>query len=314
MLTELHGRSVVSMRDLTGPQIEELLKLAERLQRRPESFQHATPLAGRTLAMIFQKPSLRTRVSFEAGMTRLGGHAIYLSPSDIQLGQRESTEDIARVLSRYVDVIMARVFGHEIVEELARHATVPVINGLSDFEHPCQILADLQTIYQRKGRLAGLRAAYIGDGNNVANSLLFGAARVGMHLTIASPSGFEPQPDVLEEAQQMAHATAARLAVMNDPKQAARGVDVLYTDVWTSMGQEKEAAERRERFKGFQINQELLSLADAEAIILHCLPAHYGEEITYEVSRTPNSAIFDQAENRMHAQNALLLALLGHVK
>jgi ornithine carbamoyltransferase len=311
MAAGLSGRMLVSMRDLAREDILAILKLATEQKGDRAALRKRAPLAGRTLAMIFQKPSLRTRVSFETGMTLMGGHAIYLSPSDIKLGERESTEDIALVLSRYVDAIMARVFGHQIVEDLARYATVPVINGLSDFEHPCQILADLLTIQERKGRLEGLSGAYIGDGNNVAHSLMFGAARVGMNFSVATPKGFEPSPQVLADAQQMAEASGARIRVVNDPADAARSADVLYTDVWASMGQESEAAARREKFRGFQIDMALLKRARPDAIVLHCLPAHYGEEIAYDVSRTPNSAIFEQAENRLHAQNALLVLLMG---
>lgn len=310
MAVNLHGRHLLSMRDLSRDEITALLELAIRQKSDRAALHRQAPLAGKTLAMIFQKPSLRTRVSFETGMTLLGGHAIYLAPSDIKLGDRESTEDIALVLSRYADAIMARVFGHEIVVELARHAKVPVINGLSDFEHPCQILADFQTVLERKGRLAGLGGCFIGDGNNVANSLLFGAARVGMNFAVASPRGYDVRPEVLREAQALAKETGATIRVTNDPADAARGADMLYTDVWASMGQESEAAERRARFAGFQINLALLRHAKPDAVILHCLPAHYGEEIEYAASRTPNSAIFDQAENRMHAQNALLTLLL----
>ena len=310
MPTDLRGRSLVSMRDLSEGEILTIVTLAERLKADRRATEREAPLKHKTLALIFQKPSLRTRVSFEAGMTRLGGHAIYLAPGDIKLGQRETTEDIAIVLSRYADIIMARVFGHEIVEDLARHATVPVINGLSDYEHPCQILADFLTIFERRGRFGGLRGAYIGDGNNVANSLMFGCARVGMDFAVASPPGFEPQPKVLAQAQKMAQETGATIRVTGDPADAAKGADWLYADVWASMGQEDEAEARRAKFRGFQINAELTQHARPDAIILHCLPAHYGEEIDYDTSRTPNSAIFDQAENRMHAQNALMVLLL----
>lgn len=309
MAVNLRGRSLVSIKDFSCAEILAVLDLADRLKRDRAKLHREAPLAGKTLAMIFQKPSLRTRVSFETGMTLLGGHAIYLAPTDIKLGDRESTEDIALVLSRYVDLIMARVFGHNIVEDLARHATVPVINGLSDFEHPCQILADLQTIRERKGRVEGLHAVFIGDGNNVAHSLMFGAARVGMHMTVATPPGFEPSAQVLAESQEIGRQTGATIRVVNDPATETRGADVLYTDVWASMGQEAEAAARREKFRGFQINAALLKAAKSDATILHCLPAHYGEEIDYATSRTPNSTIFDQAENRMHAQNALMVLL-----
>jgi len=311
MAVKLAGRNLLSMRDLSGAEIEALVELAGRLKSDRAAVERDAPLKNKTLAMIFQKPSLRTRVSFESGMSLLGGHAIYLAPSDIKLGQRETTEDIAIVLARYVDLIMARVFGHEIVEDLGRYATVPVINGLSDFEHPCQVLADFQTIHERKKRLAGLSGCYIGDGNNVANSLMFGCARTGMNFALASPAGFEPKPAVLAEAQQMATGSGATIRVTNDPADAARDADWLYTDVWASMGQEDEAAARKSKFAGFQINAALMKHARPDAIILHCLPAHYGEEIDYDTSRTPNSAIFDQAENRMHAQNALMVMLAG---
>jgi ornithine carbamoyltransferase len=309
MAVNLRGRNLLSMKDLTGEEILALLERAAQLKRDRAATFRAAPLAGKTLGMIFQKPSLRTRVSFEAGLTLLGGHAIYLAPSDIKLGQRETTEDIAIVLSRYVDIIMARVFGHDIVVDLARHATVPVINGLSDFEHPCQILADLLTIKERKGTLKGLSATYIGDGNNVAHSLMYGAARVGMNMTIVTPPGFEPKAQVLQESQAIGRQTGATVRVVNDPREGSRNADVLYTDVWASMGQEDEAAARRAKFEGFQINAAIMACARPDAIILHCLPAHYGEEIDYATARTPNSAIFDQAENRMHAQNGLMVML-----
>jgi len=311
MTVNLRGRSLVSIRDLSPAELLAVLDRADAMKADRQALFRQAPLAGKTLAMIFQKPSLRTRVSFEAGMTLLGGHAIYLAPADIKLGQRETTEDIAIVLSRYVDLIMARVFGHDVVEDLAKHATVPVINGLSDFEHPCQILADLMTIRERKGRLEGLSAAFIGDGNNVANSLMFAAARIGMNFTVASPPGFEVKPEVVAKAQTMGAETRASLATSNDPAQATHAADVVYTDVWASMGQETEAAARQEQFRGFQVNAELMKHANPDAVILHCLPAHYDEEIDYATSRTPNSAIFDQAENRMHAQNALMVLLAG---
>ncbi len=311
MAVKLQGRSLLSMKDLSGDEIRAILGLAQDIKANRAKWWHAAPLGGRTLGMLFQKPSLRTRVSFETGMARLGGHAIYLSPVDFQLGQRESVEDVAIVLSRYVDVIMARVFGHEIVAELAKYATCPVINGLSDFEHPCQILADLQIIQERKGGLKGLTLNYIGDGNNVAHSLMFGGARVGMNVTVTTPPGFEPSGLVLAEAAEIGRATGATVRVAHDAAEGAKGADVLYTDVWASMGQEADAEARKAKFQGFQINAGLLSHAKKDAVILHCLPAHYGEEIDYAASRTPNSAIFDQAENRMHAQNALLVLVAG---
>jgi len=300
------GRRFLSMLDLSKEEILEVLETARELKSQVGA--ESKPLRDKTLAMIFQKPSLRTRVSFETGMTRLGGHAIYLAPSDISLGKRETTEDIALVLSRYVDIIMARVFGHNIVEDLAKHATVPVINGLSDLEHPCQAMADFQTIIERKGQLDGVKACYIGDGNNVAHSLMLGAARVGMHMTVITPPGYEPQERITNLANQVAGETGSKITVAND-MEAATGADVLYTDVWASMGQEDEAAQRKRAFTKYRIDADTMKMADAEAVILHCLPAHYGDEIDYATSRLPNSAIFDQAENRMHAQNALMVHL-----
>ncbi len=309
MGSNLKGRSFVSMLDLTGDEMLEVLETATTLKSGGYPL-NSLPMQGKILAMIFQKPSLRTRVSFETGMTKLGGHAIYLAPTDISLGKRETTEDIAIVLSRYVDIIMARVFGHDIVEELAKHATVPVINGLSDYEHPCQVLADFQTILERKGRLDGIKACFIGDGNNVAHSLMFGAARVGMHMTVITPPGHEPLAEVTSRSKDIAAGTGATITTTNDLT-AAVGADVLYTDVWASMGQESEAAARKQAFAKYRIDAGTVKMADPDAIILHCLPAHYGDEIDYQTSRLPNSAIIDQAENRMHAQNALMVHLVG---
>ena len=322
MGVNLKGRHLLSMLDFSAEEISAVLKTARGLKAErgfargtptpyplPQGVRGSLPLAGKTLVMIFQKPSLRTRVSFETGMTLLGGHAIYLSPTDISLGKRETTEDIALVLSRYADLIMARVFGHEIVEELAKYATVPVINGLSDFEHPCQILADLQTIIERKERLAGIKACYIGDGNNVAHSLMYGAARMGMHMTVITPPGYEPKESVTKMAKEVGASTGSTITVTSDLA-AAKGADVLYTDVWASMGQEAEAAERKKIFKDYRIDANTMKIADKNCVILHCLPAHYGDEIDYATSRLSNSAIFDQAENRMHAQNALMVHLI----
>jgi ornithine carbamoyltransferase len=308
----LKGRHFLSMLDLSTEEILAVLETARQLKAKRGTTESCSklPLKNKTLAMIFQKPSLRTRVSFETGMTLLGGHAIYLSPTDISIGKRETTEDIAIVLSRYVDLIMARVFGHEIVVDLAEHATVPVINGLSDHEHPCQIMADLLTVLERKGKLAGLKGCYIGDGNNVAHSLMLGAARVGMHFTIITPKGFEPKPEVLRAAVEAGRQTGANIVVTNDLQRAA-GADMVYTDVWASMGQEAEAESRKRMFRDYRIDANTMKIADKNCIILHCLPAHYGDEIDYATSRTPNSAIFDQAENRMHAQNALMVHLTG---
>jgi len=307
----LEGRNFVSVKDFSTEEIWQTLQTAERLKLAHYRGDNRPLLAGKTLAMIFQKPSLRTRVSFETGMTRLGGHAIYLAPGDIKLGARETTEDIAMVVSRFADLIMARTFGHDIVEDLAKHATCPVINGLSDHEHPCQIMADLLTVYERKRRLEGLNLAYIGDGNNVAHSLMYGGALTGMNTTVCTAPGFEPDAIVTGESQETGRATGAKIVVTNDLSTAAKDADVLYTDVWASMGRESEADKRKQLFQPYQINAGVMKLAKSDAIILHCLPAHYGEEIDYQTSRLPNSAIFDQAENRLHAQNALMVLLAG---
>ncbi len=304
-------RSYLSVLDLTAAETLEVLRLAERLKREVKEGRPHPRLAGKTLAMIFQKPSLRTRVSFEVGMTQLGGHALYLGPADIKLGERETVEDIALTISRMCDLVMARVFGHDIVAGLARHATVPVINALSDREHPCQILADLQAIQERKGRIEGLKTVFVGDGNNVAQSLLFGGALLGMSVTVACPKGYEPHAEVTAEATALGRKTGAEITITHDVLEACRGADVLYTDVWASMGQEGEAAQRKHAFEGYQINARTMAAAKPDAVILHCLPAHYGEEIDYDTSRTANSAIFDQAENRLHAQKALMVHLMG---
>ncbi len=311
MSSSMAGRSLVSLADLSQDELRFVLETAASVKRQPGEY--ADKFRDKTLGMIFQKPSLRTRVSFEAGMTQMGGHAIYLAPSDIKLGSRETTEDIAIVLSRYVDLIMARTFGHDIVEDLAKHATVPVINGLSDYAHPCQGLADLQTIQERKGQLAGLHFVYSGDGNNVAHSLMFGGALTGMNVTIVTPPGYEPREDVTAASRDLAQATGAEIKTSNDLLAAAAGADVVYTDVWASMGQEDDAENRQRFFAPYQINQKVMAVAKPDCIVLHCLPAHYGEEIEYDVTRLPNSAIFDQAENRLHAQKALMLLLAGAV-
>jgi ornithine carbamoyltransferase len=261
--------------------------------------------------MIFTKSSTRTRVAFEVGVYQLGGTGLFLSERDIQLGRGESVADTARVLSRMLDGVMIRTFSHAQVEELARHATVPVINGLTDYLHPTQVLADLMTIQEHKGRLAGLKLAYIGDGNNVAHSLLLGCSKMGVDITIACPAGYEPQAAVMQTARANSAAGGSNVAVVRDPLEAARNADVLYTDVWTGMGQEEEAAKRQAAFRGYCLDAEALKAARPDAIVLHCLPAHKGEEITAEVFEGPQSVIFDEAENRLHAHKAVMALVMG---
>ncbi|MDH7509363.1 MAG: ornithine carbamoyltransferase [Methanomassiliicoccales archaeon] len=300
-------RDIISVRDLE-PDLDELLDLALDLKSGRVSKEGA--LKGKTLAMIFEKPSTRTRVSFEVGMAQLGGHALYLSPRDLQIGRGETIADTARVLSRYVDAIMYRAFSHEMMLELARNATVPVINGLDDLEHPCQIMADLLTVKEKKGKLKGIKMAYVGDGNNVCNSLLLGAAIVGMDFVAACPNGYEPNNEIVADAVSIAKRKNCISEVINDPYEAVKDADVVYTDVWTSMGQENESEEREKVFAPYQVNSKLLANAKSDCIVMHCLPAHRGHEITDEVIDGERSVVFDQAENRLHAQQAILLKVI----
>jgi len=310
MAINMKGRNLVSIDDLSREEVAQILETAEIIKLRHYSKESQPVLKGKILAMIFQKPSLRTRVSFETGMIQLGGEAIYLGPDDIKLGQREATKDIAQVLSRYVDGIMARTFSHKVILDLAKFATVPVINGLSNLFHPCQVLGDLLTIKEKKGKLSGLKLAYIGDGNNVAHSLIFGSVKVGMNIVLATPSGYEPRSEIIEKAQVDAKKIGSWIEIIHEPEKAAEGADIIYTDVWTSMGFEEEKEVRKNAFKSYQVNQNLVSKAKDDVIILHCLPAHRGEEITDEVMDGPNSVVIDQAENRLHAQKAILALLL----
>jgi ornithine carbamoyltransferase len=302
-------RHLISVHDLSAGQLERLFALAAEVKAHPERY--STALAGKTLAMIFQKSSTRTRVSFETGMLRLGGHALFLSARDIQLGRGEPISDTARVLSRYVDAIMARTFAHRDVVDLASFGSVPVINGLTDELHPCQALADYFTLREEFGDLSGRKIAYVGDGNNVAHSLLFGAPKAGMDIAVASPAGYQVNPAYLELARADAAAAGTRIEALTDPAAAVAGASAVYTDVWTSMGQEAESAARLDAFAGYTVDARLMAAALPEAIFLHCLPAHRGEEVDAEVADGPQSRIFDQAENRMHVQMAVLLWLLG---
>jgi len=298
---------LLSISDLTPKELQELLDLSSELKE--QRGQEMDALRNMSLAMIFEKPSTRTRVSFEVAMTELGGHALYLNYDDLQLGRSETICDTARVLSRYIHAITARVYSHETVSELARCADVPVINALSDVEHPCQLLADLLTIREYKGDFKGLRIAWIGDGNNVCNSLMLAAAITGMTLSIASPAGYEPDPDIQSQAREL----GCDLTITHDPVEAASGADVLYTDVWVSMGDETEEEKRLRDFAGFQIDGNLLCHAKSDCIVLHCLPAHRGQEITGEVLDGTQSVVLDQAENRLHVQKALLMMAMERI-
>ncbi|WP_257984306.1 ornithine carbamoyltransferase [Neobacillus cucumis] len=302
----------LQLADYSTDQILYLLNEAVELKKLQKQGKPHSFLSGKVLGMIFEKSSTRTRVSFEVGMLQLGGHAIFLSSKDIQLGRGESISDTAKVLSRYIDGIMIRTFSHESVEELASHATVPVINGLTDLQHPTQVLADLLTILEHKGKLAGLKLCYIGDGNNnMAHSLMEGAAKVGMDISIASPSGYMPNEEITKRAAQAGMETGSTVTITTDPYEAIKNADVVVTDVWTSMGQEEETAIRLKAFQGFQVNEELCSHANKDFIFLHCLPAHRGEEVTSEIIDGPHSVVFDEAENRLHAQKAILKLLLS---
>jgi len=310
MAVNMKGKSLASLKDLTREEIEQILKTSELLKLQLLRGQEHPMLKGKTLAMIFEKPSTRTRVSFEVGMWQLGGYALYLSASDLQLGRGETIADTAAVLSRYVNGIMARVFAHQTILDLVKYSRVPVINGLSDLTHPCQGLADLFTIYEKRGRLSGLRLAYVGDGNNVAHSLLYGCSKVGMNISLGCPKGYEPNPKVVSDAKREAKRSGCEVNVTNDPKEAVEKVDIIYTDVWASMGQEKEHGERLKIFKPYQVNGSLVKGAKEDYIFMHCLPAHRGEEVTDEVADSENSVIFDQAENRLHTQKALMALMM----
>ncbi len=306
----MKSKDLISIHDLAREEVLEILDLAMKVKKDPASYRAALPQ--QTLAMIFEKPSLRTRVSFEAGMTQLGGHAIYLGPSDVSMGKRESVADIGRTLSGMADGIMARTFSHQAIVDLARHATVPVINGLSDHLHPCQALADFLTVREVFGRCEGIRLAYVGDGNNVAHSLLYAGAKLGAHVSVATPPSHPPDPGVVERARKDAAATGARITIGSDVAQAVAGADVVYTDTWASMGQEAEHDERVEVFRPFQVNATVMAQANKGAIFMHCLPAHRGEEVTDDVIESKASVVFQQAANRLHAQKAVLILLMAY--
>ena len=300
-------KHLLSIADLTREELFDIIKLAEKLKEERYKGIATDYLKNKSLAMIFELPSTRTRISFEVAMTELGGHALYLNWNDLQLGRGEPIKDTARVLSRYVHAVMLRVRNHRTLEEFANYSTIPVINGLSNLEHPCQVLADLLTIYEYKGDLKDVTLAWIGDGNNVCNSLILAAALTGMRMIVSTPEKYEPNPSIVKKAVEM----GADIIFERDPKKAVENADVIYTDVWVSMGQEKERDERLKAFVGYQVTEELIKFSSDDVVVMHCLPAHRGEEITDEVMEGKHSIIFDQAENRLHAQKAILLKLIG---
>ncbi|MFA5146292.1 MAG: ornithine carbamoyltransferase [Candidatus Omnitrophota bacterium] len=302
-------KDLLSISDLTAEDMLGILELTAKVKADRASYSDA--LKGKCIGLIFQKPSNRTRVSFEIGMVQLGGYAIYLGPSEIDMGKREAVKDVACVLSRYLDGMVARTYRHQDVLDLARHARVPVINGLSDIAHPCQAISDIFTVKEKFGTFKGVRLAYIGDGNNVLNSLMCAAAKAGLEIAIATPKGYEPPKPLVDRARRMAKESGSSLELHNDPASAVKGADVVYTDVWVSMGQEKETAKRAKAFKGFQVNGSLIKKAKKGCLVMHCLPAHRGVEITDDVIDSKGSVVYDQAENRMHAEKAILLSLLA---
>jgi ornithine carbamoyltransferase len=302
-------KDLLAIGDLTDRDISDILELTERVKRDRAAYSEA--LKGKYIGLIFQKPSNRTRVSFEIGMVQLGGYAIYLGPSELEMGKREAVKDVACVLSRYLDGIVARTYKHDDVKELARYARVPVINGLSDLAHPCQALSDIFTIKEKLGSFRGFTLAYVGDGNNVLHSLASAAVRVGLNMKIATPKGYEPDKGVVAKAREIEAKTGSKIELGNSPEAAAKDADIIYTDVWVSMGQEKESAKRLKAFKSFQVNDRLVGLAKKGCFVMHCLPAHRGEEITDSVIDSARSIVYDQAENRMHVEKAVLLKLLG---
>lgn len=305
----MFANDFLSLRDFTPTQVHHLLELAAEIKARPAEF--STALKGKTLAMIFEKPSLRTRVTFDVGIQQLGGFSLYLSPAEISLGKRESIHDVAKNLERMVQGIMIRTFAHQIVEEMAKEASVPIINGLTDYSHPCQAMADFLTIKEVKGRLDGIKLAFVGDGNNVAHSLMFAGALLGAHVSIVTPPGYEPKRDATAWATAQAANTGGSCVITNDPVEGVRGADVIYADVWASMGQEAEADARKTLFMPYQVNEAMFANAAADASFMHCLPAHRGEEVTAGVIDSPRSVVFQEAENRLHAQKAIMLELMS---
>ena len=304
-------KDLLAISDLTTKELDDVLQLAASLKKLRKQGRMHQPLKGKSLGMIFEKSSTRTRVSFEVGMYQLGGQALFLSANDLQIGRGEPVADTARTLSRYLDGIMIRTFAQATVEELAHYASIPVINGLTDLHHPCQALADLFTIREKRGKLKGLKFSYVGDGNNMAHSLIEACVKAGMHISLACPPGYEPDAGIMREANLVAAQTGSEVRLSNDPRKAVANADIVYTDVWASMGQESEHAKRVNAFRGYQVDAKLMKTADPKALVMHCLPAHRGEEIAAEVIDGPQSVVFDQAENRLHTQKAVLEMVMG---
>jgi len=310
MAVNMKGKSLISIADLSIEEIYQIFEVSKSLKLKLFTGEPHRILEGKTLGMIFSKPSTRTRVSFETGIYQLGGIGLYLGPNDLQLKRGESISDTAKVLSRYLNGIMIRTFNHQDVIDLARYGSIPVINGLTDLLHPCQVLSDLFTILEKKKTLKGLKLAYIGDGNNMAHSLLNGCSKVGMNISIAAPKGYKPNEDIVIKAKEFAAYIGSKVEILDNPAEAVKNADVIYTDVWASMGQEAEAKERIKRFEGFQVNEELVKLAKEDYLFMHCLPAHRGEEVSDNICDSPNSIIFDEAENRLHVQKAIMALLM----
>lgn len=310
MAVNMKGKSLVEIQDLTLEEIYQIFELSSSLKLKLLSGEPHRLLEGKTLGMIFAKPSTRTRISFEVGIYQLGGIGMYFGPNDLQLKRGETIADTARVLSRYLNGIMIRTFSHQDVIDLARYASIPVINGLTDLHHPCQVLADLFTILEKKRKLQGLKLAYVGDGNNMAHSLLQGCSKVGMNISIASPKGYEPLKEIVNQAKENAKYFNSKVEIFDNPIDAVKDADIIYTDVWASMGQESEAEERKKKFMPYQVNSELVKHAKDDYLFMHCLPAHRGEEVTYDVADSPNSVIFDEAENRLHVQKAIMALVM----
>lgn len=310
MAINMKGKDLISIADLTLEEVYEIFDVSKTLKEKLYTGEPHRLLEGKTLGMIFAKPSTRTRISFETGIYQLGGYGMYFNQNDLQLGKSENVHDTAKVLSRYLNGIMIRTFSHQDVVDLAKHASIPVINGLTDLLHPCQVLADLFTILEKRRRLQGLKLAYIGDGNNMAHSLLNGCSKVGMDISIASPSGYKPLKEIVEHAEKNAKYMGSKVEILDDPVAAVKNADIVYTDVWASMGQEKEAEDRKKKFAPFQVNPGLVKNAKEDYLFMHCLPAHRGDEVVDEVADSPNSIIFDEAENRLHVQKAIMALVM----